>query len=170
MPTAHRNLKRSLLHRVHARGAIVRTDRRRLCAQITTNCLLESEAQRRRCTPLGSFSQDPIGFQAGDANLYRYVGNGPTTRTDPSGLEEVTLDVITFIPAEWVTLVPGIWLGGDGRGPGDTPDGSFRIKSQITFDTDAIGNAFKQRKRSPQICRDRRGTVRRQLVFPFSDN
>ena len=30
-------------------------------------------------------SQDPIGFAAGDANLYRYVGNGPTNATDPSG-------------------------------------------------------------------------------------
>jgi len=30
--------------------------------------------------------QDPIGFEAGDANLYRYVGNGPTNATDPSGL------------------------------------------------------------------------------------
>jgi RHS repeat-associated protein len=32
-------------------------------------------------------SQDPIAFEAGDANLYRYVGNGPTNATDPSGLE-----------------------------------------------------------------------------------
>ncbi|WP_146391966.1 RHS repeat-associated core domain-containing protein [Allorhodopirellula solitaria] len=32
-------------------------------------------------------SNDPIGFAAGDANLYRYVGNEPTTKTDPSGLE-----------------------------------------------------------------------------------
>ncbi|XZE42758.1 RHS repeat domain-containing protein [Pirellulaceae bacterium SH467] len=32
-------------------------------------------------------SQDPIGFAAGDANLYRYVGNGPTNATDSSGLE-----------------------------------------------------------------------------------
>jgi RHS repeat-associated protein len=31
-------------------------------------------------------SQDPIGFAAGDANLYRYVGNGPTGATDPTGL------------------------------------------------------------------------------------
>jgi len=30
--------------------------------------------------------QDPIGFRAGDANLYRYVGNKPTNMTDPSGL------------------------------------------------------------------------------------
>jgi RHS repeat-associated protein len=35
-------------------------------------------------------SQDPIGFEAGDANLYRYVGNGPTNASDPYGLWEVT--------------------------------------------------------------------------------
>jgi hypothetical protein len=32
--------------------------------------------------------QSPIGFQGGDANLYRYVGNEPTDATDPSGLEK----------------------------------------------------------------------------------
>jgi RHS repeat-associated protein len=31
-------------------------------------------------------SEDPIGFEAGDANLYRYVGNGPTNGADPAGL------------------------------------------------------------------------------------
>jgi len=30
-------------------------------------------------------SQDPLGFDAGDSNLYRYVHNEPTNRTDPSG-------------------------------------------------------------------------------------
>ncbi len=30
-------------------------------------------------------TQDPKGFSAGDANLYRYVGNNPTDNTDPSG-------------------------------------------------------------------------------------
>ena len=38
---------------------------------------------------LGRFIQlDPIGFNAGDNNWYRFVGNGPTGRTDPSGLQE----------------------------------------------------------------------------------
>ncbi len=31
-------------------------------------------------------SQDPIGFIAGDPNLYRYVGNSPSNVCDPSGL------------------------------------------------------------------------------------
>ena len=31
-------------------------------------------------------SQDPAGFAAGDTDLYRYVANGPTDATDPSGL------------------------------------------------------------------------------------
>jgi RHS repeat-associated protein len=36
---------------------------------------------------LGRFiERDPIGFDAGDNNWYRFVGNGPTVRTDPSGL------------------------------------------------------------------------------------
>jgi len=30
-------------------------------------------------------TQDPLGFAAGDANLYRYVGNTPTMLVDPSG-------------------------------------------------------------------------------------
>jgi RHS repeat-associated protein len=35
---------------------------------------------------LGRFiSQDPIGFTAGDTNLYRYVNNSPTNATDPMG-------------------------------------------------------------------------------------
>jgi RHS repeat-associated protein len=35
---------------------------------------------------LGRFiSEDPIGFSAGDTNLYRYVNNSPTNFTDPTG-------------------------------------------------------------------------------------
>lgn len=33
-------------------------------------------------------SEDPVGFQAADPNLYRYVGNNPTNKTDPTGLYE----------------------------------------------------------------------------------
>jgi uncharacterized protein RhaS with RHS repeats len=37
---------------------------------------------------LGRWSSlDPLRYEAGDFNLYRYVGNTPTLFTDPSGLD-----------------------------------------------------------------------------------
>ncbi|GAA5510293.1 RHS repeat-associated core domain-containing protein [Novipirellula caenicola] len=46
-------------------------------------------------------SKDPIGFAAGDANLYRYVGNQATTETDPSGLANFILP--SAIPGSGIT-------------------------------------------------------------------
>ena len=40
------------------------------------------------------FEEDPEGFDAGDANLFRYVGNDPTNETDPSGTQAAR-------PAPW---------------------------------------------------------------------
>ena len=41
---------------------------------------------------VGSFiTQDPIGFDSGDKNIYRYVANSPLDRTDPLGLYGVTI-------------------------------------------------------------------------------
>ena len=47
-------------------------------------------------------SQDPIGFAAGDENLYRNVNNSPTNATDPSGLFEIG----GLTPGQWG------WAGG----------------------------------------------------------
>ena len=44
--------------------------------------------------------QDPLGFDAGDSNLYRYVHNRPTVMTDPSGLDEVLPNPIQVWPPE----------------------------------------------------------------------
>jgi RHS repeat-associated protein len=43
-------------------------------------------------------STDPIGFEAGDSNLYRYVNNSPTLATDPTG--------------EWINIAVGAVVGG----------------------------------------------------------
>ena len=76
---------------------IVRRHRRRLCTAISTNCRPRSNCTQRSCTQLGIISQDPIGFAAGDANLYRYVGNGPTGAVDPSGLDERKVNGYLFV-------------------------------------------------------------------------
>ena len=41
-------------------------------------------------------SQDPIGFEGGDANPCRYVGNCPTSRSDPTGLSWWDVTKATF--------------------------------------------------------------------------
>src|SRR5262245_36228830 len=38
-------------------------------------------------------SQDPLGFDAGDSNLYRYVSNRPVQWSDPSGKQQFTTDI-----------------------------------------------------------------------------
>src|SRR5262245_2992460 len=38
-------------------------------------------------------SQDPIGFDAGDGNLYRYVQNEPASAIDPNGLQMTPRDL-----------------------------------------------------------------------------
>lgn len=45
-----------------------------------------------------------LGFNAGDTNLYRYVGNDPTTDTDPSGL--MALPVWLKLWAAWGSTPP----------------------------------------------------------------
>ena len=46
-------------------------------------------------------SQDPLGFNAGDSNLYRYLNNRPTVETDPSGLQDAP-------PGGFRDLWPGV--------------------------------------------------------------
>ena len=52
------------------------------------------EAKARWYDPIsGRFiSQDPIGFSAGDANLYRYVSNSPGNAVDPDGMDELAVN------------------------------------------------------------------------------
>src|SRR5688500_2631162 len=57
--------------------------------------------RRRYCdASVGRFiEQDPLGFDGGDTNLYRYVGNSPANFRDPSGL-------ISVFVADEVTVKP----------------------------------------------------------------
>ncbi len=71
------------------------------CARINHNRWYDASVGRW-------LSQDPKGFAAGDANLYRYCGNGPTTHVDPTGLADLALtlpggDADTFVPGTSAT-------------------------------------------------------------------
>ncbi|REK23906.1 MAG: RHS repeat-associated core domain-containing protein [Planctomycetota bacterium] len=47
---------------------------------------------------LGKFVQrDPIGYSAGDSNLYRYVGNSPVNAVDPSGMHDEIYEVTVTV-------------------------------------------------------------------------
>ncbi len=53
---------------------------------------LNRTPNREYAAPMARWIQeDPIQFQAGDADLYRYVGNDYTNATDPSGLKDDTV-------------------------------------------------------------------------------
>jgi RHS repeat-associated protein len=61
---------------------------------------------------VGEFiSEDPLGFEAGDSNLTRYVGNSPINGTDPSGNQATKtrpVKVPTRIPTRGPTFSP--WM------------------------------------------------------------
>jgi len=55
-------------------------------------------------------SRDPLSYAAGDVNLYRSVGNGPTGRLDPSGLifyDWLADRIVNNAPTSWVEA----WAG-----------------------------------------------------------
>lgn len=57
-------------------------------------------------------SRDPLGFDAGDGNLYRYIKNQSQTQTDPSGLSMFALgnsaldDVVAKAKKAGISVVP----------------------------------------------------------------
>src|SRR5262249_41771866 len=63
--------------------------------------------------------RDPMGFDAGDSNLMRYVGNNPVNAIDPSGLWLVGKDYSAAKDyANWLAGEDGPLQKAYGRGPG----------------------------------------------------
>jgi hypothetical protein len=89
-------------------------------------------------------SLDPIGFAAGDTNLYRYVGNKPTMATDPSGLwEEPSKSQQPFYLFPWSEF-PG-HVPGDGVVNGlliEGPDG----EGQRAFQSWVVNDPARARR------------------------
>ena len=56
-------------------------------------------------------SKDPIGFEAGDTNLYRYVFNSPVNYTDPLGLAgpaALLAPLVTIEAAKDIVIIGGL--------------------------------------------------------------
>jgi RHS repeat-associated protein len=58
--------------------------------------------------------RDPIGFDAGDPNVYRWVGNSPAGRVDPYGLDWIAVPMPP--PMVGIDRRLGVAIGGGGSG------------------------------------------------------
>ena len=76
---------------------------------------------------IGRFiSEDPIAFDSGDTNLYRYVGNSPTDFTDPFGLQGIKTG---YAPQRWpVRTAPWNTIVFIGPPHPNDPNDSFKYK------------------------------------------
>lgn len=100
----------------------------------------ETHIRHRDYSPtLGRFiERDPIGFEAGDNNLYRFVANGPTGKTDASGLEN-------WIPGPTVGGVTYPWIPPGTYWPGhplsNTPGTASPFHGLADALADLLGNS-----------------------------
>lgn len=113
-------------------------------------------------------SQDPIGFDAGDSNLYRYVDNSPTNAVDPSGLKKaIVIEIHVHLPTIAPQGVPKatqaevlrLLQDANKRGGGD-PKNTITIKwvtlaSRAAYDrvkTGAGGTIFANGNATFRVC------------------
>ncbi len=99
----------------------------------------------------GTFmGQDPMGFAAGDSNLYRYVGNRPFSATDPTGLSGIWDTVKTGMGAVSsaahdagnMFAYSGAALSGAVQGAGD---GLAMLTNAATFQMTPLNNYVQGR-------------------------
>jgi RHS repeat-associated protein len=94
--------------------------------------------------------QDPIGFSAGDSNLYRYVGNSPLNATDPSGEFRVPVPIRVRvrtkpgIPAPPVITPTPQPLPQPNPQPGPRPNPNACINQCYPCESKRQGGAYKE--------------------------
>jgi hypothetical protein len=70
-------------------------------------------------------SQDPLGFSAGDSNLYRYVTNSPILNSDPLGHFNIPLS-----PRQWINR----GIGGPEASPGLRTTKVVMVETSFKFE------------------------------------
>ena len=91
---------------------------------------------------VGRFADwEPLGFEAGDENWYRFVANGPTGKTDPSGL--------TGAPPQ--TAPEGIaYLPPDAQKTTVVTDGKGGLATQLK---PTLGRGFKNQEKIVELAK-----------------
>jgi RHS repeat-associated protein len=110
-------------------------------------------------------TQDPIGFSAGDANTYRYVGNTPPNARDPSGLDPVVDQLSYPDQLRLQSLLPNAQAPtGEGAAP-LTYDENIQLERYVARGTSLSPD--ERRIRDSLITRAILGGVQRpELVTP----
>jgi RHS repeat-associated protein len=86
-------------------------------------------------------SQDPIGFAAGDMNLYRYVGNSTPNFTDPTGLyASGYVSNVPTNPGPRPPVSSTMGAGPQGLISGYTPSNPFGNDNLPTMTTNGFGD------------------------------
>ena len=90
-------------------------------------------------------SLDPIEHASGDYNWYRYVGNDPVNRVDPSGLESMGFDPVFGAPTDIMQPLYDWW------------DSVFGPKPPSTFDKTMSGlkHGFKEYGKSFSLIKSK---------------
>ncbi len=129
---------------------------------------LQWNQERWYIASLGTWaSQDPIGFAGDPSNRYRYVGNSPTNKVDPSGQQ-------TFSPpGRNFPIFPGWWEPPYGSEPPYWPPPlsqglqcpiivvpSYAIDNMIPIDTGLFGTGAGSNDGLGDIIRGLRGVGR----------
>jgi RHS repeat-associated protein len=100
--------------------------------------------------------QDPLGYDAGDSNLYRDVNDGPTNATDSSGLEEEEQQPPQFDYQQW----KGATFNGDLAG--------YNFGLDIKYPTGGVpqNGSFLQvnKLRTVVVTADKAGNLQAQLI------
>lgn len=100
--------------------------------------------------------QDPIGFEAGDENLYRYVGNNPINLLDPTGLQPLQAGPEPKIIEEGVGEPPDYR---EMRTPTVMRDGKPYMNAKPQWDQVSFGTAPGQPLQSKILFKGQRSST-----------
>jgi RHS repeat-associated protein len=94
--------------------------------ELDTETGLEYNRARYYYAPVGRWiSQDPVGFAAGDFNIYRYVDNNPLTFLDPTGQGKLQDHVRTSGPGLGSARLVNFGSGAGNNWPAVGKTGNF---------------------------------------------